>query len=147
MELGGDSCELPRENASSPEIEKLLRESKTIAVVGLSPNPSRPSHGVAAYLQTSGYKIIPVRPATPEILGEKCWPTLDDVPGPVDIVDVFRAGEHVPEIVDAAIRKGARAVWLQEGVVHNAAADKAKKAGLVVVQDRCILKQHRSLGL
>jgi predicted CoA-binding protein len=145
METGGESCELPSENASPKEVEALLRSAKTIAVVGLSPNEDRPSHGVAAYMQSRGYKIIPVRPGVSEVLGEKAYPSLDDVPVPVDIVDVFRAPEHVPGVVDAAIRKGAKAVWLQEGVVHNEAAKKAKAAGLLVVQDRCILKAHRAL--
>jgi predicted CoA-binding protein len=145
METGGGSCELPSENATPNEIEALLRSAKTIAVVGLSPNEDRPSHGVAAYMQSRGYKIIPVRPGASEILGEKAYPSLDDVPAAIDIVDVFRAPQHVPEIVEAAIRKRAKAVWLQEGVVHNQAAAKARAAGLLVVQDRCILKAHRAL--
>jgi predicted CoA-binding protein len=145
VDLGAGSCELPSENPSPREIEALLRSAKTIAVVGLSPNESRPSHGVAAYMQSRGYKIIPVRPGVSEVLGEKAYESLDDVPAAIDIVDVFRAPQHVPAIVDAAIRKRAKAIWLQEGVVHNQAAAKAKAAGLLVVQDRCILKAHRAL--
>ncbi len=126
-------------------IPELLRTSKTIAVVGLSRRVCRPSHGVSEYMQSQGYRIIPVNPREMEVLGEKTYPDLDSVPEKVDIVNVFRRPEHVPEIVDAAIRIGARAVWLQEGVVHDAAAEKARAAGLFVVQDRCILKEHRRM--
>jgi uncharacterized protein len=121
----------------------LLRNAKTIAVVGLSSKRMRPSYGVSEYLQRSGYRIIPVNPTETEVLGEKSYATLDEVPEPVDIVDVFRRSEYVPDIVDAAIRIKAKAVWMQEGVVHEAAAEKARAAGLEVIQDRCILKEHR----
>src|SRR5208283_3152940 len=121
----------------------LLRDSRTIAVVGLSSRRSRPSYGVSEYMQSQGYRIIPVNPNESEILGEKSRATLDDVPEHVDIVDIFRRSESVPEIVDAAIRIGARAVWMQEGVINEAAAAKARQAGLEVVMDRCILKEHR----
>jgi hypothetical protein len=124
-------------------IPELLRDSRTIAVVGLSSKPMRPSYGVSRYMQDRGYRIIPVNPNETEVLGEKAYARLEDVPEPVDIVDVFRRSEYVPEIVDAAIQKGARAVWMQEGVVHEAAAQKAREAGLTVVMDRCILKEHR----
>lgn len=125
--------------------ENLLRAARTIAVVGLSSRRTRPSYGVSEYMQSRGYRIIPVNPNESEVLGEKSWATLDDIPEPVDIVDVFRRSECVPEIVDAAIRIGAKGVWLQEGVVHEEAAEKARAAGLDVVMDRCILKEHRRM--
>lgn len=139
-----EKCELPAINAGSDEVGRLLKTSRTIVVVGLSPNPNRPSHRVALYLKSAGYKVIPVRPGCAEILGEKCYPSLDEVPGPVDVVDVFRKSEYVPPVAEAAVRKGAKALWLQEGVVHNEAAKRAASAGLVVVQDRCILKEHKA---
>ena len=123
----------------------VLRSARTIAVVGLSSKRYRPSHGVAEYMQSAGYRIIPVNPFETEVLGETAYPELDRVPGTVDIVDIFRRSEFVPEIVDAAIRIGARAIWMQEGVVHEEAAAKARAAGLEVVMDRCILKEHRRL--
>lgn len=125
--------------------ENLLRNAKTIAVVGLSSRRSRPSYGVSEYMQSAGYRIIPVNPNESEVLGEKAYASLDDVPERIDIVDIFRRSELVPEIVDAAIRIGARGVWMQEGVVHEEAADKARAAGLEVVMDHCILKEHRKL--
>jgi predicted CoA-binding protein len=125
--------------------ENLLRSAKTIAVVGLSSRRTRPSYGVSEYLQSAGYRIIPVNPNESEVLGEKAYPTLDDVPERIDIVDIFRRSELVPEIVDAAIRIGARGVWMQEGVVHEDAAKKARAAGLEVVMDHCILKEHRKM--
>jgi predicted CoA-binding protein len=131
--------------ASMQTIEELLRGSRTIAVVGLSSKKYRPSYGVSEYMQRSGYRIIPVNPRETEVLGEKAYPNLEAVPEEVDIVDIFRRSEFVPEIVDAAIRIGARAVWMQEGVVHEAAADKARAAGLTVIMDRCILKDHRRM--
>jgi predicted CoA-binding protein len=126
-------------------IPSVLRSARTIAVVGLSSKRYRPSHGVAEYMQSSGYRIIPVNPFETEVLGEQAYPELDRVPGTVDIVDIFRRSEFVPEIVEAAIRIGARAIWMQEGVVHEDAAAKARAAGLEVVMDRCILKEHRRL--
>jgi uncharacterized protein len=126
-------------------IADLLRSARTIAVVGLSNRLWRPSHGVSEYMQRSGYRIIPVNPEIGEALGEQCYPDLDAVPDPIDIVNIFRRSEYVPEIVDAAIRKGAKAVWMQEGVIHEKAAAKARAAGLTVVMDRCILKEHRKL--
>jgi len=128
------------------QIAEILRSSRTIAVVGLSHKRFRPSHGVAEYMKQAGYRIIPVNPHEDEVLGEKCYADLDSVPEPVDIVDIFRRSEFVPEIVEAAIRKGAKAVWMQEGVVHEEAARRAEAAGLVVVMDRCILKEHRRLA-
>ena len=127
------------------QIDAILRSSRTIAVVGLSRKRYRPSHGVSEYMQRAGYRIIPVNPNESEILGEKCYPDLDSVPDDVDIVDIFRRSEFVPEIVEAAIRKGAKVIWMQEGVVHEEAARRAEQAGLIVVMDRCILKDHRRL--
>ncbi len=126
-------------------IPELLKTSRTIAVVGLSNRRFRPSYGVAEYMQHNGYRIIPVNPLEQTVLGEKCYPDLDSIPDRVDIVDIFRRPEFVPEIVDAAIKIGARAVWMQEGVVHEEAAAKAIAAGLTVVMDRCILKDHRRM--
>jgi predicted CoA-binding protein len=125
--------------------ENLLRNAKTIAVVGLSSRRSRPSYGVSEYMQSNGYRIIPVNPNETEILGEKSWASLEEIPEHVDIVDIFRRAECVPEIVDSAIRIGAKGVWMQEGVVHDEAAGKARAAGLEVVMDRCILKEHRKM--
>ena len=126
-------------------IPELLRKSKTIAVVGLSSNRMRPSFGVSEYLQREGYRIIPVNPQESEILGEKVYARLEDIPEHVDIVDVFRRPEFVPEIAESAIRIGANALWLQEEVVHAQAAQRARDAGLTVVMDKCILKEHRRL--
>jgi hypothetical protein len=127
-------------------ITDILRSAHTIAVVGLSGKRFRPSFGVAEYLQRAGYRIIPVNPKETEVLGEKAYPDLDSAPEPIDIVDIFRRSEHVPAIVEAAVRKGAQAVWMQEGVVHEDAARRAEAAGLAVVMDRCILKEHRRMG-
>ena len=128
------------------QIADILRIGRTIAVVGLSAKRYRPSFGVAEYMQRAGYRIIPVNPHETEILGEKCYPDVESVPEPIDIVDIFRRSEFVPEIVEAAIRKGAKAIWMQEGVIHEEAARRATEAGLEVVMDRCILKDHRRLG-
>jgi len=124
-------------------IPDLLRASRVIAVVGLSSKRFRPSYGVAEYMQREGYRIIPVNPNETEVLGEKAYASLEDIPEHIDIVDIFRRSEFVAPIVDSAIRVGASAVWMQEEVVDQAAADRAKKAGLSVVMDRCILKEHR----
>jgi predicted CoA-binding protein len=124
---------------------EVLRTSKTIAVVGLSGRRFRPSYGVSEYMQRNGYRIIPVNPNETEVLGEKAYARIEDVPIPVDIVNVFRRSEYVPEIVEPAIRIGARCLWLQEDVIHEEAAARARAAGLVVVMDRCILKEHRRL--
>lgn len=129
-------------NPSGEEIGRLLAKAKTIAVVGLSPQADRPSHGVAAAMQGFGYRIVPVRPAVDEILGEKAYPDLDHLPGPVDIVDVFRAPEHVDAIVNQCIIHKLPALWLQEGVVNEAAAERARGAGILVVMDRCIYKDY-----
>jgi len=124
---------------------EILRSAHTIAVVGLSSKRYRPSYGVAEYMQRAGYRIIPVNPEESEVLGEKAYPDLDQVPEAIDIVDIFRRSEFVPEIVEAAIRKGAKAIWMQEDVIHEEAARRAQEAGLDVVMDRCILKDHRRL--
>ena len=123
-------------------IPEILRTYKTIAVVGLSSRRTRPSYGVAEYMQSAGYRIIPVNPAETAVLGEKAYPDLGSIPEPVEIVNIFRRSEFVPEVVDEAIRVGAKAIWMQEGVVHEEAARKAESAGLAVVMDRCILKEH-----
>jgi len=127
-------------------IPELLKTSRTIAVVGLSSKRFRPSYGVAEYMQRNGYRIIPVNPFETTVLGEKSYPTLEEIPDRVDIVDIFRRPEFVPEIVQAAIRMGAKAVWMQEGVIHDEAAEAARSAGLAVVMDRCILKEHRRMS-
>ena len=126
-----------------PTSEDLLRSCHTIAVVGLSGKKYRPSYGVSEYMQRAGYRIIPVNPNESEVLGEKAYPDLESIPGKVDIVDIFRKAEFVAEIVDEAIHVGARAIWMQEGIVHEAAAEKARVAGIAVFMDRCILKDHR----
>src|SRR6476469_3489346 len=126
-------------------IADLLRQSRTIAVVGLSDKRWRPSYGVSEYMQRAGYRIIPVNPGLSEVLGEKCYPDVGTVPEAIDIVNIFRRSEAVPEIVDAAIEAGAKAVWMQEGVVHEKAAARARKAGLTVIMDRCLLKEHQKL--
>ncbi|MHB8540878.1 MAG: CoA-binding protein [Candidatus Acidiferrales bacterium] len=123
-------------------IRPLLETSRTIAVVGMSSNKMRPSYGVAEYMQRTGYKIIPVNPNETEILGERAVARLEDIREKVDIVDIFRRSECVPEVVDSAIAIGAKAIWMQEGVIHEAAAESARRAGLTVVMDLCILKEH-----
>lgn len=128
---------------ATDEIGELLKRTRTIAVVGLSDSPLRPSYGVSAYMQTAGYRIIPVNPAIKGALGEKAVASLADVQEKIDLVDVFRRSEFVPDVVDEAIRLKVPAIWLQEGVVHEEAAEKARKAGIFVVMDRCILKEHR----
>jgi predicted CoA-binding protein len=123
-------------------IREILEQEKTLAVVGLSSKIMRPSHGVADYMQRRGYRIIPVNPREESVLGEKCYASLDAVPGPFDVVVIFRRSEFVAEVVDAAIRKGAKVVWMQEGVIHEQAAARARAAGLKVVMNHCILKEH-----
>lgn len=133
------------ENPSLDAIHGLLSNARTIAVVGLSPNEDRPSHGVAQAMQGFGFKIIPVRPAIDTVLGEKAYASLTDLPETPDIVDVFRASEHVDDIVDDCIAIGAKALWLQEGVVNEEAAKRAQDAGMLVVMDKCIYKQWIAL--
>jgi len=125
--------------------EKILNSSRTVTVVGLSSKPDRPSYRVANYLKEQGYKIIPINPAEKEILGEPCYPDLASVPTSIDVVDIFRRSDEVLPIVKEAIKIGAKAVWMQEGVVNEEAASRAREAGLVVVMDKCIRKEHRKL--
>jgi predicted CoA-binding protein len=127
---------------SREAIKKVLEDCRTIAVVGLSSNPSRASNGVARYMKQQGYKIIPVNPREEQVFGEKSYATLADVPVKIDLVDVFRRSEEAGKVVDEAIEVGAKAVWLQEGVIDSAAAGRAQQAGLLVVMDRCWLKEH-----
>ena len=127
------------------EIEKIIKESKNVAVVGLSNKLGRPSLTVASYLKGQGYKIIPVNPTIQEVGGDKCYPDLASVPDRIDIVDVFRRSDEVLPVVDAAIKIGAKAIWMQEGIVNEEAADKAREAGLMVVMDKCMLKEHARL--
>ncbi len=126
-------------------IKEILETYKTIAVVGLSSQTWRPSYSVSLYMQGAGYRIIPVNPNETEVLGEKAYASLDDVPEPIGIVDIFRRPEYVPEVVEAAIRRHAKVIWMQLGVANQAAADRAGAAGLEVVMDRCILVEHRAL--
>ena len=131
----------PVGSAGDPASE-ILKASRTIAVVGLSNRRHRPSYGVAEYLKSVGYRVIPVNPSETEVLGEKSYARLEDIPVHVDIVDIFRRSEFVPEIVESAIRIGARGVWMQEGVIHPEAAERARRAGLFVIMNACILKEH-----
>ena len=135
------------QNPSPDEIKAFLERIRTIAVVGLSTDPDRPSYSVAMYLQNNGYRIVPVRPGGGHILGEPVYPALSDIPFRVDAVDCFRKASQVGAHVDEAIALGCPAVWLQEGVIDTGAADRARKAGLFVVMDRCMLKEHRRAGL
>jgi len=129
---------------TADEIGQLLKRTKTIAVVGLSDSPLRPSYGVSAYMQGQGYRIIPVNPSIKGALGEKAVSSLSEIKEKIDVVDVFRRPEFVPEVVDEAIRLKIPAIWLQEDVIHEEAAEKARKAGIFVVMDKCILKEHRA---
>ncbi len=123
-------------------ITAILEKYKTVAVVGLSSKPTRPSYGVASYLKARGYRIIPVNPNEKAVLNEKAYPTLDEVPDAVEVIVIFRRPEFVPEVVERGIRRGAKVIWMQEGITHEEAARRARQAGLEVVQDRCILKEH-----
>ncbi len=135
-------CEFPNQNASEAEIRQLLQEARTIAVVGISPKEERDSHKVAKYLIEQGYTVYGVRPGCKEILGRPCYRELRDLPGSVDIVDVFRRPDAIPDVVDQAIEIGAKAVWMQLGLANNAAADTARAAGLQVVMNKCIKIEH-----
>jgi predicted CoA-binding protein len=126
-------------------VEKILKTYHTVAVVGVSPDPEKPSYWVFNYLSGQGYNVIPVNPKMNEIVGKKCYPSLSAIPEKVEVVDIFRRAEDVPPIVEEAIRIGARAVWMQEGIVNEAAAKKARDAGLLVVMDRCMFKEHQRL--
>lgn len=137
------------ENPSREEIDALLRRARTVAVIGLSETPGRPSHNVARALQKFGYRIVPVNPAATEILGERAWPDLETAlanAGPVDVVDVFRRSEHVAAIVDDAIRLKVPALWLQDGVVDDAAAERARAAGIFTVMNRCMFRDRSTLA-
>jgi predicted CoA-binding protein len=135
---------LPDGGEAGPDpIGEILKRYKTIAVVGLSSNPMRPSHGVASYIQGAGYRIIPINPNEREVLGEKSYPRVEDVPEKIEIVDIFRRAEDVPPVVEGAIRVGAKVVWMQLGIVNDAAGEKARAAGIIVVMDACILVEHK----
>jgi predicted CoA-binding protein len=125
---------------------KILNKYRTVAIVGLSPDPSRPSHRVASYLDMHGYKVIPVNPHAQEILGKTSYPNLSSVPEPIEIVDIFRSSEKVMPVVDEAIKTGAKVVWMQEGIINEQAALKARDAGLLVVMNKCMFKEHQRLG-
>ena len=127
------------------EMKEILLATKTIASVGLSSNPQKESYGIALYLKEQGYRVIPVNPTTPEVFGEKSYPDLESVPEKIDVVQVFRKSEDVPPVVDDAIKVGAKVVWMQEGIVNEAAAQKARDAGLQVVMDACMRATHRRL--
>jgi predicted CoA-binding protein len=138
-------CEFPTTNANHDEIAEILRTAKTIAVIGASLKPERPAHWISVYLKEQGYQVIPVNPGHAEILGDKCYKSLSEIPEPIDIVDIFRKTNAVPAIVDEAIAKKAKVIWMQQGIVHNAAAAKAKAAGLQVIQNKCIYQERQKL--
>ena len=140
-----EHCEFPLKNATPAEIRDLLASAKRIAVVGHSDDPSRDSYRVGQYLAARGYEMFPVNPHARSTPGLRFYPDLASVPGPIDIVDIFRRPEAIPPIVEEAIRVGAKAIWMQEGLAHNAAADRARAAGLKVVMSRCIMKDHRAM--
>lgn len=139
----GSACRLPSPGSGAPEnTVRRIFEMKTIAVVGCSPKAERPSHYVAAYLKEHGYRIIPVNPGHKEILGEPCYPNLSSIPGPVDVVDVFRRSEEVLPIIQEAIKVGAKAIWLQDGITHPLGEEQALKAGMLVVSNDCMMRRH-----
>jgi predicted CoA-binding protein len=132
---------------SADSIADILKKYKSIAVVGLSSNPARPSHGVASYMKSAGYRIIPVNPNEREVLGEKSYARVEDVPGKIEIVDIFRRPEDIPPVVEGAIRAGAKVVWMQLGIENAAAGEKARAAGITVVMDACMLVEHKKRRL
>lgn len=138
-------CEIPEYNPPSEEIKAILEKYKTVAIVGLSPKPERDSYKVAKYLKENHYRIVPVNPGQKEILGEKCYPNLKAISLPIDVVDIFRKPEAISPVVDDAIEIGAKVVWMQLGLAHNQAADKARKAGLEVVMSKCIKIEHMNM--
>mgnify|MGYP000874942824 CR=1 FL=1 len=140
------TCEMPDANPPDAEMMDILKTLHTVAIVGLSNNPERDSHRVGAYLQEHGYRIVPVNPSVPEILGERSYPDLISIPFPVEIVDIFRKVEAIPAIVEEAILIGAKAIWMQLGLAHQVSAQKARAAGLRVVQSRCIKVVHARLN-
>jgi predicted CoA-binding protein len=146
MDDNADDNAIPARYQDEETIRAILREAKTIAVVGLSPDPSRPSHGVARYLQAQGYRIVPVNPREQTLLGETCYATLSDIPFPVDVVDVFRRAEFVPAIAEEAVKIGAKALWLQFDVISPAGEATAERGGLRVVVDRCLKIEHARYG-
>jgi predicted CoA-binding protein len=139
------TCELPDCNPPSEEIKGILRKCRTIAVVGISPKESRDSNRVAKYLMSQGYEIVPVNPGQREILEKPCFRTLSDIPFPIDMADLFLNPERVPIVVDQAIDMGVQVIWMQEGVVHNKAAQKAREKGIEVVMNKCIMKEHMKI--
>jgi uncharacterized protein len=139
------NCELPDCNPPSDEIIEILRKCRTIAVVGISPKESRDSNRVAKYLMDQGYEVVPVNPGQREILGKPCFRTLRDIPFPIDMADLFLNPTRVPTVVDQAIEIGVHAIWMQEGVVHNESAQKARKTGIPVVMNKCIKKEHMKM--
>jgi predicted CoA-binding protein len=140
-------CEIPDSYPAADEVLEILRSCRTIAVVGLSPKPERDSHKVARYLMENGYTVVPVNPGQREILGRPCFRSLEDIPFPVDMADLFIHSARVAPVVDQAIEKGVRAVWMQLGVVHRDSAAKAKEAGIRVVMNLCIMQEHKRLAL
>jgi predicted CoA-binding protein len=143
--MSEETCELPARNPATEEIRSILENSKVVAIVGMSPNPERDSYRVARYLIEKGYTVVPVNPRESEILGMRSYPDLASIPFPVDIVDIFRKVEFIPPIVDEAIAVKAKVVWMQLGLAHNASAEKARDAGLMVVMSKCIKIEHASL--
>jgi predicted CoA-binding protein len=139
------TCELPDCNPPSEEIKGILRKCRTIAVVGISPKESRDSNRVAKYLMKQGYEIVPVNPGQREILEKPCFRTLSDIPFPIDMADLFLNPERVPVVVDQAIDMGVQVIWMQEGVVHNKAAQKAREKGIEVVMNKCVMKEHMKI--
>jgi uncharacterized protein len=144
--MSGEACPLPDRSARPNDSLRRMLGAQRIAVVGLSDDPSRASYGVARYLQSVGKQIIPVNPNCQQVLGEKCYPTLESIPGPVDVVDVFRRSEFCAEVVRSALAIGAKGVWLQSGIVSEEAAQIARKAGIDFVQDRCMKMDHMYMG-
>ncbi|MCK5659943.1 MAG: CoA-binding protein [Methanosarcinales archaeon] len=136
--------EIPMINASNKGIQDILKNSKTIAIVGLSSDPNKPSNYVAQFLKEHGYTIVPVNPTKNELLGEKCYPSLSDIPFDIDVADVFRRPEDIPLVADDAINKGVKVFWMQEGIANNDAADKLRNAGISVVMDKCIMKEYKA---
>jgi predicted CoA-binding protein len=140
-----ERCDLPLKNATPDEVRAILKSSRRIAVVGHSDDPARDSYRVGRYLAAHGYEVFPVNPGARSTPGLTFYPDLASVPGPLDVVDIFRRVEFIPAIVDEAIRLGARVVWMQDGLAHNAAAEKARAAGLQVVMSRCMMRDHHAL--
>jgi uncharacterized protein len=137
-------CEMPDYTPPSEEIERILQNSKRIAIVGLSPKTARDSNKVAQYLLKQGYEVIPVNPGQEQILERTCYKTLEDIPFPVDVADLFINPARIPPVVDQCIRIGVKTIWMQLGIVHNEAASKAREAGIEVVMNRCIMREHQS---